>query len=110
MKTYDRLSDLFSNIALRKRQAAEARFAGTPSNVEHSSDVYAQSCARVAASLAEDGFRYAKSGPHLTKKNGDFSYRIAFQTSHNNIPGEHVALWMYASVRCPDLKRWRDHG
>jgi hypothetical protein len=108
MKTFDNLSDMFSNIAHRKQRAAKARFAGSPANAEHSSEVYARSCARIAASLAEDGFRFAKSGPHLTKKRSEFNFKISFRTSHNNIPGEHVALWIAASVCCSGLKRWRE--
>src|SRR5450631_2114966 len=36
-----------------------------------------------------------------------FNYRVSFQSSHNNIPGKHVALWMHANVRSPRLKKWR---
>lgn len=101
------IRDTFSDIAKRKGDAARARREGTPEGVEHSSEVYSASCARIATAFADRGFRYAKSGPHLTRKENGFTYTISFQTSYHNIPGQHVALSVAANVRSKKIKEWR---
>jgi len=64
-------------------------------------------CERIAQAFAEDGFQYFKSGPHFTRRDGQFNYRVSFQSSHLNVAGEHVRLWLHASVRSQRLKDWR---
>lgn len=103
------LRETISDIANRKSEATKARREGTPEGVEHSSDVYAQSCAKIAEHFVEHGFRYAKSGPHLTRKRNGFSHRVSFQTSYHNIPGKHVSLSVAANVRSKRLKEWREN-
>ena len=106
-KTFRSLSGIFSDVAQRKANAARARQSGADPAAEPSVDAYADSCAQVAAAFAADGYRYAKSGPHLTKKMGAFSYRISFQSSRHNIPGQHVSLAVAANVGSRELEAWR---
>jgi hypothetical protein len=99
--------EVFSDIAQRKADAAHARQAGADPAAEPSAQVYAESCARIAAAFAAEGFRYAKSGPHLTRKAGIFSHQISFHSSYHNIPGRHVSLSAAARVRAKKLEEWR---
>jgi hypothetical protein len=70
-------------------------------------DVYAAGCRSIADALAADGFTYAKSSQTATRKGRDFTFRISFQSSHHNIRGELVALWIHAVIYSPTLKKWR---
>lgn len=106
-KAFTALAEVFSDTARRKREAAIARETGTDPTAEPPAVVYDRSCAQVAAAFAQEGYRYAKSGPHLTKKEGAFTYQIHFQTSHHNIAGQHVMLSVAANVRCRQLAEWR---
>lgn len=101
------LRETFADIANRKSEAAKARRKGTPEGVEHSSEVYAQSCAKIAEHFAAYGFRYAKSGPHFTRRKNGFIQQVSFHTSYHNIPGKHVSLSVSANVRSNKLKKWR---
>lgn len=76
--------------------------------MESPRDVYASACARIAEHFVEQGFRFAKSGPHLTKKAGDFSDKIRFDTSHYNCAGRLVQLRVVAIVTSKKLARWRE--
>jgi hypothetical protein len=107
LNAFENLSDVLKDTALRNHLAAQARNAPEPVGAESPRDVYLQSCAQIAATFSDQGYKFAKSGPHLTKNTKLFRYMIAFQSSHNNIPGQHVALWMAANVRSPSLKKWR---
>jgi len=70
-------------------------------------DLYLAACTEVAASLAPRGFKFAKSGPHAQCKDGDFTYRVSFQSSHKNVAGHFVALWIHANVQSKRLAEWR---
>ena len=63
-------------------------------------------CAGIAEALSPHGFRYAKSGPHSSGKDGEFTYGICFQSSHRNLADTHVALWIHAKVLSRRLRRW----
>jgi len=102
------LRDTISDIAKRKTNAARARAKGSSNESEHSSVVYAESCAKIAERFEAKGFRYAKSGPHFTRKKDNFTHKVSFQTSYHNIPGQHVSLSVAANVQSPKLKKWRE--
>ena len=101
------LAALIDAVALRKHRAAQARFAGTPAGAELPRDVFLSACGDVAARFESGGFRYAKSGPHFTRKAGEFTFQVSFQSSHNNVAGEYVAMWVHGIVRSVRLKAWR---
>ena len=101
------IRETISDIVRRKSDAARARREGRDEAVEPSAEVYAKSCARIAGAFESDGFRYAKSGPHMTRRRIGFVERVAFQTSYHNIPGKHVELSVAANVRSKKLKEWR---
>jgi hypothetical protein len=99
---------VFSDIVRRKSDAAKARRKGRDKAAEPSAEVYADSCARIASAFENDGFRYAKSGPHMTRRRNGFAEKVVFQTSYHNIPGQHVSLSVAANVRSKKLKEWRN--
>lgn len=101
------IEELLRRTAAEKRDAAVARARGRDSTAEPSSDVYEASCAEIASHFSSLGFRYAKSGPHFSKRSGDFTFKVSFQSSYHNIPGRHVALRVAANVASRSLKAWR---
>ena len=100
------LPEVISDVAARKQRVAEVRFGGDAVSGEAPRDVYLAGCRAIADALAPDGFTYAKSSQAMTRKRGDFAFRISFQSSHHNIAGELVALWIHAVVSSPTLKKW----
>lgn len=106
-KSYTSLRGVFSDIAQRKSDAARSRQSGGDSTAEAPGDVYAAACAEIAAAFTGAGYRYSKSGPHLTRKEGDFCFRVSFQSSRHNIPGQHVSLSVAANVRSKKIGEWR---
>ncbi len=101
------IGELISDIAARKRRAAQARSLVTPQSTERPRDVFLSVCESIAASFANSGFRFAKSGPHCRKRVNDFVCQIAFSSSHHNVAGEHIALSIYGTVFSTKLKTWR---
>jgi hypothetical protein len=99
--------DVIANTGMRKHRATQARSQPRPSGAEEPRAVYLAACERVAVALTPEGFRYAKSGPHLTRVRGDWKERVSFQSSHSNVAGEHVALWVHAYLENEKLKEWR---
>ncbi|MBI2390182.1 MAG: hypothetical protein HYV09_11390 [Deltaproteobacteria bacterium] len=107
-KTYPTVDAVFAEVATRKARAAKARREPRAADAEAPREIYGAACAAVAAALAADGFSYAKSRATLTRKAGDVTHRVLFQSSHNNVAGEHVAMWMYAHVQSAALGAWRE--
>ncbi len=98
---------IFSDITHRKRRSAESRFDKTSTAHESPRDVYLCACETIARAFEQSGYKYAKSGPHFRKQSGDFTFQVSFQSSTNNIAGEHVCLWIHGFVFSRRLKRWR---
>lgn len=101
------LEQVIRDTAQRKARAAEVRFKGIISSTEVPRVVYLTACQQIADALKRDGFSYARSGPKLARKSGDFTFQISFQSSRDNIPGELIALWIHAGVLSPSLQKWR---
>jgi hypothetical protein len=74
---------------------------------EPARDVFRSACATLATALAPLGFKYAKSKQRCLRQSGDFHQLISFQSSHYNVSGRHVQLWMHATVESPTLQAWR---
>src|SRR5512143_161755 len=107
MRKLTDLAAIIRETALRKQRAAQMRRSGAPEDLPEPGVVFHDACAAIGHALASDGLRYAKSGPHLTRKAGDFTYRIRFQSSAHNVRGEYVALWIHANVLSKAIKAWR---
>ena len=69
--------------------------------------MFLEATARIAGELENEGFKYAKSGPHVTRRNGDLTFKVWFQSSHNNIADQLVCLWIHATVLSGKIKKWR---
>ncbi len=70
-------------------------------------NLFLAACTDIAGSLAPLGFKFAKSGPHAQRKAGEFAYQVSFQSSHKNVAGHYVALWIHATVSSKRLGEWR---
>lgn len=80
---------------------------GVDSAPESPREIYAAACAEIATHFSGRGYRFAKSGPHATRKSGDFTYQIGFQSSHKNVAGVTVKLWVHGTVFSKRLETWR---
>ena len=70
-------------------------------------EVFLAACANVSARFESRRFRYAKSGPHMSRAGGEFRHTVSFASSHHNVAGRHVELTLYAEVRSKALRHWR---
>lgn len=70
-------------------------------------ELYLAACTEIAESLSPLGFKFARSGPRAQRTDGEFTYRVSFQSSHKNISGHYVALWIHATVSSKRLGEWR---
>jgi hypothetical protein len=80
---------------------------GVATTPESPRENYAAACAEIAAHFSDREYRFAKSGPHATRKSGDFTYQIGFQSSHKNVAGVSVKLWIHGTVFSKRLETWR---
>jgi hypothetical protein len=80
---------------------------GITRSMDSPRDLFLAACTEIAESLSPLGFKFAKSGPHAQRKDGDFTYRVSFQSSHKNVPGQYVALWIHATALSKRLAEWR---
>lgn len=103
---FRKAAELFAATAARKARAGEAHGSPGPKAEESPRNIYLQACDTIAADLARNGFKYARSGPHLTRHDGDLVFKIQFQSSHNNVTGEYVALWLHGGVSSRRLAEW----
>ena len=101
------ISDGFLQIIERKQNASSKRFLPREERTEESRQVFLTCCEAISSALSTDGYRFAKSGPHCTKKHGDFSYKVSFLSDHYNVAGEHVALTICGSVHSRKYKKWQ---
>ena len=85
----------------------DKQFGRAPAGGEAPREVYAAACQAIADALASDGFEYVRSKATLKRKTSDFGFYISFQSSHNNVAGELVRLWIHAGVTSQALKAWR---
>lgn len=106
-ETPENFEAVLRSTALHQQKAAELRFAGTPPGTEPAREVFRAACTEVGSALQPLGFKYSKSAQHCVRKAGVFSHVVSFQSSHNNVSGQHVRLWMHAVVRSKTLKQWR---
>jgi len=106
-ETSKTLRDVIMGLASRKIAATVYRAKGKPEGVENARDVFLAACAAIAKEFEVHGFRFAKSGPHFSHADGDFTFRVSFQSSYHNISGQHVRLWVHATVTSKRLKDFR---
>jgi hypothetical protein len=106
-KIIESLNEMVADTDIRESRAANSRFQPRGLNVEDTREVFLSSCEAIAKHFAPLGYRYAKSRQHFTKQTDDLTFRISFQSSHNNVTSEYIALWVHANVESKRLKKWR---
>lgn len=62
-------------------------------------------CAKVAERYADKGWRYAKSSHWMTKKVGDFTFKVLFYTSWGNISDVSVTFYGSFAIYSTKTKR-----
>src|SRR3569832_2395978 len=72
-------------------------------------NVFLDGCQLVSSYLEPMGFRFVKSGPLASRRAGDWTYNVSFQSSNLNVAGEYVELTVHASVYSKALRAW-DEG
>lgn len=101
------LEELVRDTAERKFRAAAARSGRAPTGGEAPRAVYTAACQTIAHAVTSDGFEYFRSKATLKRVTSEFGFHIYFQSSHHNVAGELVMLWIHAGVTSPALKAWR---
>lgn len=93
------------------RQVAEDkgidRFAPRRAGVETPKVVFMSMVDKVADHFTASGWRYARSGPHMSQREGDVSARMAFVSNRLNVGGELVGLWVDIHLGDRTIGRWR---
>jgi hypothetical protein len=107
MKKFEDFDRLVADVAYRKQRAGAARFGHTTPVSQKPRDLFVAACAEISAPLTEIGFTFLKSGPAAKRKQPEFTHEILFQSSHNNVAGEYVAVWIHANVQSKRMKKWR---
>jgi hypothetical protein len=71
--------------------------------------VFLDACCEISSRL-ELGFRFAKSGPHASRRTGDWTFKIFFQSNYLNAGGEYVELVVHASVYNKAIREWDERN
>ncbi|MER8404833.1 hypothetical protein [Mesorhizobium sp. M0959] len=58
--------------------------------------VFIDGCEQISMEFEPIGFRFAKSGPHASRRAGDWAFKISFQSNYLNVGGEYVELVVHA--------------
>jgi hypothetical protein len=77
---------------------------------EAPTQVFLDACRQVSSRLEPVGFRFAKSGPHASRRTGDRIFKISFQSNYLNVGGEYVELVVHASVHNKVIREWDERS
>ena len=83
------------------------RFATRRPGVETPRVVFMSAVDEVADHFAASGWRYARSGPRLSRWEGDVSAKMAFVSNRLNVGGELVGLWVDIHLGDRTIGWWR---
>ncbi|WP_322416479.1 DUF4304 domain-containing protein [Mesorhizobium huakuii] len=72
--------------------------------------VFLDACCEISSRLKPVGFRFAKSGPHASRRAGDWTFRISFQSNYLNVGGEYVELVVHVSVHNKAIREWDERN
>ena len=102
-------NELVLEIANNKKSFAEYAFDKQHISNENTRDVYLSTCEKIANIYLPYGFKYSKSGPHITlkQKSLEFIYKISFGSSHYNIPEKNVVIDVCANILSQKYKKWK---
>lgn len=68
--------------------------------------VFIDGCEQISMEFEPIAFRFAKTGPHASRRAGDWAFKISFQSNYLNVGGEYVELVVHASVYSKAIKEW----
>jgi len=102
-------NELVSEIANNKKAFAEYTFKKQCALNENTKGVYLEVCEKIANCYNPYGFKFSKSGAHITlkQKNIEFIYKLSFQSSHYNVPGKKVVIDVFANILSQKYKKWK---
>ncbi|MDF1595828.1 MAG: hypothetical protein P1T08_07005 [Acidimicrobiia bacterium] len=103
-RTAETTDELIRQIAQDK---AIGRFAPRRPGVETPRAVFMSVVDAVAGHFSGSGWRYARSGPHLSRRDGDISARVEFVSNRLNVAGELVGLWVQIHLGDRTIGKWR---
>lgn len=83
------------------------RFRKRPADAEKPRDVYQAAADELAAPYTQAGWRYARSGPHLTRRVSDLTSQIRFASSTSNVAGSLVVLTVHVIFKDHAHTAWR---
>ena len=86
---------------------AHPRFQPRSLDAEAPREVFIAAADAIGARYARDGWRYARSGPHLTKRFGRAAAKAHIGSSHNNLAGEVVLLHVAITITDKRHRDWR---
>lgn len=98
------LDQMVRSIASDK---SRSRFIPRPPEVPPPRAVFQEVTDQLGVSLEAEGWRYAKSGPHATRRRGRLRLQATFGSSHLNVAGELVTLHITLVANDPDMAAWR---
>jgi len=100
-------NELVMEVANNKKLFASYAFNKNKEINENPREVFLSACEYIASVYYPYGFIYSKSGQHLTlkQKDNEFIYKISFQSSHYNVPGENVKIDVFANVLSHKYKK-----
>jgi hypothetical protein len=78
-----------------------------PTSNEQPRQVYIAACEAIASHFEDRGFRFAKSGPHMSRRSDPFKFVVSFGSSPYNTAGVSVTVEVYAHVHSATLRAWR---
>ena len=84
-----------------------ARFKPTEPGIERPREVFFSTVGSIAEPFVAQGFRYARSGPHLTRRANHVTSKVIFGSSNLNVPGELVSLHITLQAHDAELGKWR---
>ncbi|MDR1179190.1 MAG: hypothetical protein LBK44_01690 [Spirochaetales bacterium] len=105
-------TELVKEIANNKKSFAEYTFNKKQIPHENTREVYLAACEDIANIYIPYGFKYSKSGQHLTlkQKDSEFIYKISFGSSHYNVPGKNISIDVCANVLSHKYKKWKSEN
>lgn len=99
------LTEMISSTATDKLATARAR--QTPDNTaEKPRTAILDALKFIESAIASDGYAFSANSMKFSKKQGDFTYEISFQSDRNNAAGQRAAVWTHTLVHSRICTTW----
>jgi hypothetical protein len=102
-------NELVMDIINNRKSFSEYCFNKSKMETKNTREVFLSTCENIANIYIPYGFKYSKSGQHLTlkQKDNEFIYKISFSSSHYNVPGKNVVITVFSNVLSHKYKKWK---